>query len=873
MFRFLRHWFSTLFVQGKLIASTLMKGRLRSQQVASNRSRQQSSRQQPSLRQPRFYARQWRRSVLIWLLCFVGISVGLSFVPVLVKAQSIQQQEERVIREFALPRPSTQPPVYRPRSTAPAAPVAPAASVERSNSTAPAPQPTPTQPAPSVEAPASETKNPTPVAEKQPTSRYLLEFNRSPVVGNRLRLEGIYPETRLGFTRPRNWEVKSAKALIRFQHSPTLLANRSSLMVRVNDTSIGSVPLDRTQSQVGQALFNIPPSLIQNYNELSILAEQQTSETCTDAENPTLWSEILPDSKLMFDFQPQPIALDFSRYPYPFFDDLSLDPNKIAYLRPKTYSESWLTASARYQTALGRLADFRQLETRLVTTLDQVKPDERLVIIGTPSEQPILNDLSLSFPLRNRQILDGNSNALPGDIGVLMLTTIADNGVPVLIATGNDAEGVKKAVQFLVQSRDRQIGAGQALIVTNLDDVSSPAPRQWPGYLPTTDTFQLSELSTPNHQPFADVTVHGTKTPPIRIPFQALPDDRFSRGSKITLRYSYSPQVDPRTSAIEVKLDDVTVGARRLDGSGSKEAFSFGLPDNLLRPDSVLTVQFVLTPKQVVACGLAADQQLWGTVHSDTSFDLNRDNVVKLPDLKLLKTGFPVTAPQDLSTTAVILPDSPQDAEVATLMAFSKRMGRISRADSVKLQVYRVGTLPAEVRNKQHLVGIGTRDRFPFPEVFEKKGFDLRTVLTRQWQQSQIQTLTDQQGVSKQIISPWNRDRTVLALTGQTDQGLREIQDLFERDQLFSQLRGDTVLISRNPQKSSPYDPDAYSLEFLQEAPQQQTEHTDFLSRISLFLQDNWFMVPTGIVMIALLLYSFSQLYLNRIAKSSGDLT
>ncbi|MEB3181197.1 MAG: hypothetical protein VKL59_19505, partial [Nostocaceae cyanobacterium] len=37
------------------------------------------------------------------------------------------------------------------------------------------------------------------------TKQYVLEFNRSPVVGNRFRLNGIYDEARLGFTRPRNW--------------------------------------------------------------------------------------------------------------------------------------------------------------------------------------------------------------------------------------------------------------------------------------------------------------------------------------------------------------------------------------------------------------------------------------------------------------------------------------------------------------------------------------------------------------------------------------------------------------------------------------------------------------------------------------------
>ena len=67
-------------------------------------------------------------------------------------------------------------------------------------------------------------------AKSQPKydEKYILEFNRSPIVGNRMRLRGVYSEGRLGFTRPRGWDVGTVKAEIRFQHSPALYANRSN---------------------------------------------------------------------------------------------------------------------------------------------------------------------------------------------------------------------------------------------------------------------------------------------------------------------------------------------------------------------------------------------------------------------------------------------------------------------------------------------------------------------------------------------------------------------------------------------------------------------------------------------------------------------
>ena len=70
---------------------------------------------------------------------------------------------------------------------------------------------------------------------KKYDEEYILEFNRSPIVGNRMRLRGVYSEGRLAFTRPRGWDVGAVKAEIHFQHSPALYANRSNLTVLIND--------------------------------------------------------------------------------------------------------------------------------------------------------------------------------------------------------------------------------------------------------------------------------------------------------------------------------------------------------------------------------------------------------------------------------------------------------------------------------------------------------------------------------------------------------------------------------------------------------------------------------------------------------------
>lgn len=817
-------------------------------------SRQPNPRRRPSGPAPRRFSFS-----LLLLLATVGtlLLAQAQLQPPILAQQNLQRQEDQLIRQFSLPKAPTQAPVYRPQPAPVYQPPAPAPAAPQA--------PTSSTPAPAPASPAK-TEPAAPVAAS-PAGQYVLEFNRSPVIGDRFRLQGVFSEARLGFTRPRNWDLQSVKAIIRYQHSPALLANRSNLTVRINGTSVGSAPLNQRQGQIGQLMVNIPPGIIRDFNEISVVAQQNNAE-CSNPADPTLWTEVLPDSKLLFGFQPRSVPLDFSRYPYPFFDTLGLDANRITYLLPSTVTDGWLTAATRFQAALGRIAGFRPLDSQVTKSLGGFEWRDRLVIIGTPEEQPALKSLKLPFAIGGNQVLDGSKSPLPEDVGVLMLTTTQNGSTPVLVATGNGPEGVAKAVQFLVQGEKRRLGTGQAMLVNTVDNLPTPDGRKWPAYLPTANSFKLSDLKTVEKQPFQDITVRGASAPPVEFDFRALPDDRFLRGSSMDLVYSYSPQVNPRTSVVEVLLDGVGIGGKRLDSvdGANRLTVNVNLPENLVKPNSKIQVFFRLNPREPGQCGVVTDQQLWGTVHSDTTFKLRRETSVELPDLKLLQFGFPFAAPQDLSATAIVLPDGPSAAEVQTALKLSERLGRLSQADSLKLEAYTTGSLTDPIRKERNLIGVGLRERFPLPEIFKASGFQLGDLFSRQWGQSQIQALPDRGGVIKTVLSPWNGNRVLLALMAQTESGLGQVQDILSRDPWFFRLQGDTALINTTEQNPSPYDPDAYQMEFLQQAPQRRIEDVSLLGKAIRFLQEHWYLLPTGIITLALLLYGIAQLYLKRMA-------
>lgn len=725
---------------------------------------------------------------------------------------------------------------------------------------------TPTDPDPdSTEATPTNSPEIKPPADGK---QYVLEFNRSPVVGTRFSLRGIYDEARLGFTRPRDWQIKSVKAQIRYRHSPALYATRSNLTVLINGASVGTIPLNRKQGEIGSAVFDIPLSAIQNYNEVTIGALQNNSPTCTqDPYDPSLWTEVMPDSKIVFNYNPKPIALDFKSFPYPIFDELSLEPNRLVYLLPNKVDQPWLTSVTRLQSTIGKLADYRRFDTRLIKTLGEVKLTERLALIGTPEQQPALKSLKLPMSLADNKILDSNKKPLPPEVGVLMLATTLESKVPVLVATGNGPVGVAKAVQFLVQAKDRQIGTGQFILVKDLTLMPTPPLRERQGYLPLSDTFTLGDLKNRNNEQYKDISIRGSDSPPIEIDFRALPDDQFLPGNTMNLSYSYGPQINPKTSLVEVKLDGVALVGKRLSSidGGNRESLKIALPEGLIKPTSKLLVDFRLDARERRSCSRVTDQQLWGTLHSNTSFDLKRTNAFQLPDLKLLQYGFPFNAPQDLSSTAIVLPKEPTVSDVMTLLELSARLGRLSKANSVQLAVYTADTFPKELREKRHLIGIGTQKNFPFPEAITAGDFTLRD-LVRQRVKTEIQPSPANDGVVKEIISPWNKERVLLALTSQTEKGLEQVQSLFRQDPLFFQVKEDTALISANTAKSEASDPNAYALEFLQREQKRQIDKTPVPNRVFRFVSGSWFLLGPAIVAATLLLYGVVQLYLKRVS-------
>lgn len=139
----------------------------------------------------------------------------------------------------------------------------------------------------------------------------------------------------------------------------------------------------------------------------------------------------------------------------------------------------------------------------------------------------------------------------------------------------------------------------------------------------------------------------------------------------------------------------------------------------------------------------------------------------------------------------------------------------------------------------------------------------------RQREQTQLQTLPDAAGVVQAQASPWHSERLLLGLTAQTDTGLEAVRQLFSREALFSQLAGDTVLVQPGAEPALPFSPTAgYQITTLEQTTPRTLDRRGPMGQAIAFLQSHWLLLPIGVVLVALIGYGVSQVYLNRLTRS-----
>jgi cellulose synthase operon protein B len=190
-----------------------------------------------------------------------------------------------------------------------------------------------------------------------------------------------------------------------FGHSALLNYGRSGLVISINGQPVGSIRLsDATAvNSTNHAQITIPSTVIlPGYNRLDIKANLVPNDACINPTLDGLWATIWGDSNLHLPLTPtqvDPLAtVDLASYPAPFIYQPTL--GSTAFVLPHDNLDAWRSA-VLVAASLGDRAN-GPVYTFAAYYGDELKDPDRakynLIIIGQPSNLPLVNEMNANLP-------------------------------------------------------------------------------------------------------------------------------------------------------------------------------------------------------------------------------------------------------------------------------------------------------------------------------------------------------------------------------------------------------------------------------------------------------------------------------------------
>lgn len=256
---------------------------------------------------------------------------------------------------------------------------------------------------------------------------------------------------------------------LQYLHTSILDYGQSGLTVFLNGDRVGSAALSEESTKLTTARIALPAaSLRPGMNEFQINTLLFPLDNCSGREPNNLWLTIRPESLLHIQLvDANPIMLQVNtlqQFPDPFIYQATLDTTAI--IVPQDNVEAWRVAG-QLAYYLGDKAN-TPLANLVVHFADnvpeRVRQDRNLLIVGLPSELPILQEINNSLPVPFDLSSDSNSvaeNKLPvtyrlplnANLGYLELLPAPWNPTRSIVAVlGRTNEGLVDAANALITS-------------------------------------------------------------------------------------------------------------------------------------------------------------------------------------------------------------------------------------------------------------------------------------------------------------------------------------------------------------------------------------------------------------------------------------
>lgn len=654
--------------------------------------------------------------------------------------------------------------------------------------------PTPTPAVPVEAVPVEAT--PTPAATSVPVdSADVLDFARLGFVEE--TLVGPFASTNLVFNVPADWIFLDGTSLELhvngyYQHVALPAADQpqalgGTLTVVLNDVTLATYLIDTA----GERTLSVPipaealvPSRSGGRHELRLLWDSGLN--CDSVQQANL--VVRTGSRFILPHALGAPLTDLTLLPRPIYHG-PLWPEQALIVVPDQPSAVDLQAALTVAAGFGTLTS-GDLNLSLVAASEltaETKAAAHLILVGEPSAVPLLSEVTLPAPVSGTEFV---INGIGADDGIVQSAGSPWNpSKVVLVVSGNSSAGVLKAAQAVSSGVIRVSGRPDLALVSGIKQEASPAA--------VAVDRTLADLG------YARQSVQSIGASTLSYVFYVPPGQVASSESYLDLSLTYSTLLNYERSGLVVAVNDQPVGSIRFsdEAASGLQPIRLRLPPTAMSPgNNRLTLRTTLTPRD--ACVDPRLARLWLTVWPESVLHLplnpSQASVAQRFDLADLHAPF-VLEPT-LNTTAFVVPASdPAAWRAASQIAFD--LGNAADGRLTTLKLYLADQLPEEARQNQHLLLVGRPStlalldelRPDLPGPFEA-GSD---VATERGLAVQYRIPPDVSvGYLELLAAPWQTDRAILAVLGNSDAGLSWSATALTTPRLRSRLAGNFAVIT-----------------------------------------------------------------------------
>lgn len=648
----------------------------------------------------------------------------------------------------------------------------------------------------------AQSSNPTPTVEVAPTQP-APTLVPAPAAGSDvisltslgvsdLTLRGPSSTSRALFSLPADWKLNSdAELWLSFatfigQSAAAGPGWGGALQIAFNGVIVASLALDQT----GDRLLTIPIPLAALQGELvdgryELAFALDSGVGCEVDQNVTV--VVSAGSRLRLPHTQQPPATDLSLLPSPIYQ-ASFLPDVATLVIPDQPLAGELQAALDVAAGLGRQSSSEL--TLTLTTAAQLtavtRAQTHLILVGRPAAFSLLSGLALPAPVAAGRYQSAGAAV---DDGFVQMIISPWNASKVLLLVGGGSEtAVIKAGQAF--SSGTLVTGSQP----NLSVVAEVRAAPPPATIPVDQTLTDLGLAVRTaRRPGANVL-----TSRFYLPAGLVLDGT----ANVALVFNHSALLDYERSGLVISMNDEPIGSVRLtaDTAAKSNVMEVSIPPASVHPGvNRLVVTADLIP--LSGCYDPRTLNLWFTLRPETTLHLPTTPTPARTGsvIQLRAYPAPFTLEPTLSTTAFVLAhDDLAGWQAALSLAFD--LGDRSDGERVDLVAAYSDAVPEAVRAERDLVLVGrpsglallgelaARLPAPFPAGSDLAVEDRLPISYRLAPEVS-------RGYLELLTSPWNSDRIVLAVLGNTAAGLASAAAALLTTETRTALNGDLAVI------------------------------------------------------------------------------